>query len=100
MAEFPLTDSYHRFEQSVKKRSRYVHDSEVRAFLDVVMETSESRKDTISKWSVLFRAQRGYGWRLEIAGAEEQYEVPDAFEPERMVPKAELVGDGRVNPRG
>jgi len=100
MAEFPLTDSYHRFEQSVKKRSRYVHDSEVRAFLDVVMETSESRKDTISKWSVLFRAQRGYGWRLENAGAEEQYEVPDAFEPERMVPKAELVGDGRVNPRG
>jgi len=64
------------------------------------METSESRKDKIPKWSVLFRAQRGYGWRLENAGTEEEYEAPDAFEPDRMVPKAEFVGDGRVNPRG
>jgi len=100
MAEFPFADSYRRFEQSVKQRSRYVHDLEVRAFLDVVMETSESRKDKIPKSSILFRAQRGYGWRLENAGTEEEWEAPDAFDPDRMVPKAELVGDGRANPRG
>lgn len=29
-----------------------------------------------------------------------EFEVPDAFDPERMVPKAEFVRDGRVNPRG
>jgi hypothetical protein len=100
MDEFPFTDSYHRFEQSVKKRNRYVYDSEVRAFLDAVIATSEKRKDKIDKSSILFRAQRGYGWRLENAGTEEEFEAPDAFEPDRMVPKAELVGDGRVNPRG
>jgi RES domain len=100
MAEFPFTDSYHRFEQNVKKRNRYVYGPEVRDFLEVVIEISESRKDSIPKLSILFRAQRGYGWRLENAGTDEEYESPDAFEPARMVPNAEFVNDGRVNPRG
>ena len=99
MGEFPFTDSYHRFEQTVKRTSRYVHGPEVRAFLDVVMGTSASRRDKIPRSSILFRAQRGYGWRLENAGTEEEWEAPDALDPERMVPKAELVGDGRANHR-
>jgi hypothetical protein len=37
---------------------------------------------------------------MENAGTEEEFEVPDAFDPDRMVPKAEFVGDGWVNPRG
>jgi hypothetical protein len=100
MAEFSSTDSYHRFEQTVKRETRYVYDVEVRDFLAAVMETSQKRKDSIEKSSILFRAQRGYTWRTENAGTEEAFEVPDAFDPERMVPKAEFVGDGRVDPRG
>jgi hypothetical protein len=100
MAEFASTDSYRWFEQAVKQRTRYVHDAEVRDFLATVMETSKTRKDTIEKSVVLWRAQRGYSWRTENAGEEEEYDMPDAFEPERMVPKAEFVGDGRVNARG
>jgi hypothetical protein len=38
--------------------------------------------------------------RKENEGTEAEFEVPDAFGPERMVPNAESVGDGRVNPRG
>jgi hypothetical protein len=100
MAEFTSTDSYHRFEYAVTKKARYVHDKEVRAFLAAVMETSETRKDSIDQSSVLWRAQRGYVWRKEYEGQEEEFEIPDAFDPERMRPKAEFVCDGRANPIG
>ncbi len=100
MREFDSPDSYHRFEHAVKRKTRYVHDDAVRAFLATVIETSQTRKDTIEAPTVLWRAQRGYEWRTEQQGEEEEFEVPEAYGPERMVPKAEFVGDGRVNPRG
>jgi hypothetical protein len=100
MAEFPSTDSYHRFAQTVKLRTRYVHDEEVRAFLAAVMETSETRRDLIEESAVLWRGQRGYVWRKEKDGQEEDDEVQDAYPPERMKPNPEFAADGRVNPRG
>jgi hypothetical protein len=100
MAEFDSPDSYHRFEQTVKRKARYIHDDEIRSFLATVIETSEIRKNTIEDASVMWRAQRGYTWRVENQGEEEEFEVPDAYAPDRMIPKAEFVGDGRVNPRG
>src|SRR5664279_3194198 len=100
MSEFPYPDSYRRFEETVKLKTRYVFDGEVQAFLAAVAESSETRKDTIDKASVLWRAQRGYIWRKENPGTEQEFEVPDGFEPGRMVPQPEFVGDGRVNPRG
>jgi hypothetical protein len=101
MVEFAFTDSYYRFAQAVTRRSRYIQDDEVRAFLAAVMESSAARKYSIEKSSILYRAQRGYGWRTENQGQEdEEFEIPDAYGPERMKPKAEFVGDGRVNPRG
>lgn len=100
MAEFASTDSYHLFEQAVKRSTRYVYSDEVKMFLATVLETSKSRKDSIEKSAVLFRAQRGYTWRTENQGEEGEFEVPDAYDPDRRSPKAEFVGDGRVNPRG
>src|SRR6185437_15837991 len=98
MAEFVSTDSYGRFAQAVTRKTRYMYDGEVHEFLKAVMETSEKRKETISKASILWRAQRGYTWRTEYEGTEEAFEIPDALEPPKMVPKSEFVGDGRVNP--
>lgn len=100
MAEFASTDSFRRFEQAVKRETRYIYNGEVQEFLAAVVETSQKRKDSIEKSTILWRAQRGYTWRTENPGTEEEFEVPDAFDPERMVPKAEFVGDGRVNPKG
>ena len=60
MAEFSSTDSYRRFAQTVKRETRYVYDAEVRDFLLTVIETSRTRKDSIEKATVLWRAQRGY----------------------------------------
>ena len=45
MAEFAAADSYRRFEHTVKHKTRYFHDRQVRTFLDTVLETSQSRKD-------------------------------------------------------
>jgi hypothetical protein len=100
MTEFAFTDSYYRFAQAVTRKSRYIQDDEVRAFLAAIMETSADRKDSIEKSSILFRAQRGYSWRTENQGQDEEFEIPDAYGPERMRPNAEFVVDGRVNPRG
>ena len=100
MAEFSSPDSYHKFEQAVKRASRYVHDDAVRNFLAAVMATSVSRKVLIPKGAFFWRAQRGYIWAKEHEGTEEEFEVPDAYGPKRMVPDADFVGDGRVNARG
>jgi hypothetical protein len=100
MAEFASAKSYHLFQQSVLRKSRYMHDEEVHAFLRNVIATSESRKQVVSKDTVLWRAQRGYIWRKENEGQEEEFEVPGAFPADRMRPKAEFAGDGRVNPKG
>jgi hypothetical protein len=57
----------------------------VRDFLAAVIETSQTRKEFIEKASVLWHAQRGYTWRMENAGTEEEFDVPDAFKPERTL---------------
>jgi hypothetical protein len=100
MADSFSPDSYHRFEQSVKRSARYVHEDEVNDLLALVMKTAESRTRSIEQYQVLWRAQRGYTWRKENEGEEYESQAPCAFDPERMKPKAEYVGDGRVNPRG
>lgn len=100
MAEFPSPDSYRNFEQAVKRASRYVHNDEVREFLSTVMETSVTRKVLIPEGGFLWRAQRGYIWTKEHEGTEEEFEVPDAYGPKRMIPDADFVGDGRANAKG
>src|SRR5215831_10058574 len=100
MAEFSSTNSYQQFEWAVKRKTRYIYDTKVRNFLETVMETSKTRKGSFEMGVVLWRAQRGYIWRTEFAGTEYEFEVPGQFGPERMVPKPELVRDGRVNPAG
>jgi hypothetical protein len=100
MTEFVSSRDYSRFAFSVTQKARYVHEEEVRKFLATVIATSEARRDSIEKEAILWRAQRGYEWRMEHEGEEYEFEVPCAFSPDRMIPKGEFVGDGRVNPKG
>ncbi len=100
MAEFASLRSYWHFAQSVKRKARFVHDEEVREFLKLVLETSASRRKTVPKDQILFRAQRGFTWKTENRGEDDEFDVEAAYPPERMRPSAQYVGDGRVNPRG
>jgi RES domain-containing protein len=99
MAEFPTVYGYWNFERSVKRKARYVHDDDVREFLKTVMETSELRRKTLEEGQILCRAQRGFKWR-RIEQDDEEFEVEGAYPADRMVPRAEFVGEGRVNSRG
>ena len=93
MAEFSSTDSYREFERVVKRARRFVHDKEVLDFISTVVETSVSRKVSVANGTVLWRAQKGYIWRKENEGTDEEFEVPDAYDPKRMVPDADFIGD-------
>lgn len=92
VAEFPSLYGYVEFQKSVRQKFRYIHDDAARKFIEAVLDSSASRAKILPKDGILYRAQRGFRWRLEHG-----VEVETAFGPERMVPKAELVGDGRVN---
>jgi hypothetical protein len=98
MAEFVSLRSYLEFQKSVRWKARFVHNEQTKEFLETVLETSAPRVKKLRKDQVLFRAQRGFTWRLEHAGEDDEFEVETAFGPERMVPRAEFVGEGRVNP--
>jgi RES domain-containing protein len=109
MAEFASLDSYERFERVVKTKSRFGIDDTVREFLKAVRETVPKRVGRLRKDKLLFRAQRGSVSAEYPAGLgtgddeEEEFEtinVEITLPPDLMVPKAEKVGDGRVNPRG
>jgi hypothetical protein len=107
MAEFASLHSYSEFEHSVKSKTRFVHDDAVREFLKTILETSRVRRRKISKDRIFFRAQSGFTWATEPIriGFGEEEEIVDVIDveathpTERMVPKAEYVGDGRVNPK-
>jgi hypothetical protein len=99
MPGFKSAYGYRDFAHSVKSRARYMHSDEVQDFLKAVIETSVSRRRTIKKGQILARAQRGSEPALERQGEVEFYEN-SAYSPERMKPKAELVGDGRVKSTG
>jgi RES domain-containing protein len=99
MSVFKSANSYWDFARSVKSEARYVYSDEVQSFLNTVVQTSESRRKKIPKGHVLTRAQRGSEPELRQEGEDEFY-VDAAYGHERKKPKAEFVGDGRVNPRG
>jgi RES domain len=95
---FTSSDAYHQYERSVLHKLRYMHEESVRDFLRAVQETSASRTQTLPSGKILWRAQLGHSYRNKEQP--EEIEVECAFDPERMKPVCEKVGDGRVNPRG
>lgn len=64
MTEFATVYGYLNFERSVKQKARYIHDEQTRTFLRTVMETSESRRKTLQRDQILWRAQRGLERRI------------------------------------
>jgi len=99
MSDFPTVYGYANFERSVKCVARFVHDSETRDFLKIVMETSEIRRKTVQRGKILYRAQRGFTFRT-IDEDGEEFEIEEAHSADRMVPNPVLIGEGRANSRG
>jgi hypothetical protein len=96
---FESWKSFDSFSDTVRHRSRFLHDRRVRAFLGAVASSAERRVIEIQKGKSLWRAQVGHNLDLrEMDGF--NYEEPVPFEPDRMKPKKQTAHEGRVNPRG
>ena len=61
MREFESWSDYHTFAASVARRSRYVFEPNVEAFLQTVIETGQKRKKTLQSGVYFWRAQLGEG---------------------------------------
>lgn len=89
--------AFSEFERDVRKNRRFVRTPQADDFLNAVRETADLRKAKISKGRGFWRAQVGHGWRyLDEIGDE----IPSAFPPDRMKPKADRATEGRANPKG
>lgn len=100
MTEFASYRSYWAFEQGVRRRNRYVHDSEVGAFLATLVATSEKRMERIGPAGQLWRAQLGHDVEPIHQGGEHIDDEPVPYSKERMKPKADRAPEGRANPKG
>ena len=100
MKTFISWRSYYRFEQTIKRKNRYIHDSEAEGFLQTILETSKSRIEEVKKGSIVWRSQLGHDWKPYYEGKEHIDGFPCAFSPERMKPVQNSSSEGRANPKG
>ena len=88
-------NEYMKFNLSVLKESRYGFENRTRRFLEFLLETSIDKVGILASGKELFRTQRGHD---EI---EKQYQlIVLPYKKDRMIPKADKVKNGRVNPIG
>lgn len=100
MQTFKLWKSYFHFEQLVKNKHRYIFNSEIKYFLETILETSKSRIEKIRKGSVLWRAQLGHDYEPHYEGKQYIDDFPCPFNPKRMKPLKNSASEGRANPKG
>src|SRR5271165_2248136 len=98
MAQFRTVLDYGNFRNSVLTSRRFVHEDRVREFLQRVRDTARSRSHQIPVNSSLWRAQLGSDTTTDPT-VRMGFHSACPYSAERMVPKAEYAGDGRVNPK-
>jgi hypothetical protein len=90
MREFVSHHDYRHFAASVTFQSRYVFEPKVDDFLQTVIETGQSRIETLEAGSVLHRAQVGHDWDSQPLdpddAAGDSIDVPVGLPVERMKP--------------
>ena len=97
MAGFQSWCSYWNFERAVRQDFRYVRSVENEKFLDTVLATAATRKMTLKKQLIFWRAQLGCRPRKE-GQADEVFEHPHL--PDRMKPLRDRASEGHANPKG
>ncbi|WP_407112419.1 RES family NAD+ phosphorylase [Bradyrhizobium sp. LMG 9283] len=95
--------SYDQFVQSVKSDLRYVRSPSANGFLDEVLASCPSRKLTIPKDRIFWRARLGCEWQeVEQTDGEITAVVEEdrPYRAEGMKPIPNWQSEGRANPRG
>lgn len=91
--------TYFDFADYIRFQGRFVFEGEVHDFLSHIAEQAQGRIAPVSGDSILYRAQlnRLEDCRVIYADADP---MNVTLPPERMMPDPQLVGDGRLSPRG
>ncbi len=89
---FKSWKSYLNFTHKVRYGQRYIHDIEVKEFLEEVELTSPGRVRIFEKGSNFFRAQIGNNWCKD--------DMPSPHDIARMFPQKQQAIEGRANPKG
>jgi len=97
---FKSYGSYSVFEQAVREKNRFIHDSAVKDFLKTVLETGKSRVEKVREGGILWRSQLGHDWEPHYEGDEHIADVPSPFFHKRMKPLKDSACEGRANPKG
>ena len=93
MITFKSWRSYRDFERAVKRKTRYLFDSDIKDFLGTVLETAKSRIEKLNAGAIYWRSQLGHDWEPSDDG-------PAPYHTERMKPLKESATEGRANPKG
>jgi len=99
MAEFKSWGAFRQFEHATKHKRRYIHDPEVEAFLETVLQTASKRVEVLARESILWRAQLGCG-QQPVCQDGVDIDVPAPHLPQRMTPQRQKASEGRANPKG
>lgn len=98
---FKSWQSYWTFSRKVMHDLRYIHDQETTEFLSEVLNSCQSRVQTLYGGQVLWRSQLGGSLRkLEDDEGNNIEEVPCSHPKKRMYPFEHMATEGRVNPKG
>jgi hypothetical protein len=103
MAQFKSGWDFIHFSETVRSRYRYAHTPETREFLQVLVETSNSRVIVIPATSTYWRAQLGCSTAERSHEEADQTIIVEEWVPfpiERMKPRRNAAHEGRVNPKG
>jgi hypothetical protein len=110
MNSFDAHNQYFDFRHFVMRKARHVLDERNRRFVQTVIETAEKRAGSIEKDSILWRAQLDITWEsmsmpksISLTSVDPErviVDVPAPLASERMVPRVDRAGEGRVNPKG
>lgn len=92
--------SYPAFANRVIRENQYLHDENMRDFLEFVASSFSGRVLTLPKGCHLWRAQLDCDTQTEEHDGESYGEIPVPWTPARMIPDASKVREGRTNPRG
>ncbi len=99
---FVSRKSFDKFSFSVKKEYRFVHTDESKEFLKNLINTSKKKEAFLSEGTILYRAQRGYDEKVEYYNDGETLIniIVLPYNPSRMIPDPEKIGNGRANAKG
>ncbi len=100
MNEFESYQSYLQFQHAVRRKNRYIHNDEVKNFLQAVLETSKSKIEELNEGIIFWRSQSGHYWEPFYLNGEYLCDAPCPFHPERMKPLQNSAFEGRANPQG